>query len=1208
MTLISNNKRIIQDVSTLPINGESRYIYHNTTDGFFYYWNDVTNSYIKLDFLDVITTVQPTPSTTGNTTNLNSVFKDASGNTWIVDSKGDAILCGAAPFKNLNEFHVDPNGNNTTGDGSQEKPFQTITKALSVVSQADQVIVHAGVYSENITISTPNIALVGAQSEYGSLTQINGSVTISASGTSVKISDLTITSLVDSGTGDVYLNNSTINSTLSSSAGYIEIRNSSIQDGTITKSGGSMLIENSKIDNVTVSGTNTSAIIRDSYQDGNSTITYGAGTIYGIYNVQGGEIVINAAAVPVETAALAQGLSAEMAKEAETSDFQKIGILRPDTETSPTQIVTWDEITKRIEVSPIANVSGDKYKTVSTTCQDIVSTGNITLTVATGLAYTPLQDIIVYADVSNHMHGQVVSYNNITGVLVIDVHQKSGAGNFCNWTVNLDAIKIAEVSVYEGTNDPIASGQTGVEGDIWLQKDTNGNMLKSWIYNGTAWVVMDEQVQVLGSTEATPASTGNTTNRNRIFKDSTGDTWYVDGLGNAIKCGSSTQLITTSLTPQVYLGTAYTNARADVEANVADVIVLSDGTYLHSGKVTWTGHGLTVGAWYYLSQTTDGVYTDTKPTIGLVQQLFFVEDANTVHIDIEEAWNLSSGSLSFAKLVYFNSTDPSTGTIFDTVNPPTTNDNSLKNDINNLYIGTDGKTWSYNSTTNTYSTYTQPASTEWYFQNTTNDAGSDKTNPIWRAAAQIGIGGFALQDSNTTLYQTSTAKGLTLTGTPVTFQQQSNGARWVLGVNLSNNVQHWFGDYNGLTGTTINSGYEFVRFIHIKDECTVLDALGSGGARKNIHIGQEFVGIGGARTVTWTGQPLYNGHVRGTFGVDNLPDYSTATKVLVKNTTTSQVGTKDISSLVSVTPSAEASAPNSSKEIAKVNSTSIKETVTNMFVNANVNGPTVAIYYNEEGNNTEIPGVNAITTTQSVPTTTGNTSNLNSVFLATDGNSYFVDANGDALNIGSPTSPVNSYTTTVYFNSTNPSTATIFDLENPPATNDDTLKANDQNIYIGTDNSMWTYNTSTSTYNTYTIPATTLQVLRVAYTSPVSLANGGYFLGFNNISFNTIPTTWNNSTGTFTAQTTGFYMVALAVSASANVVTGQFLEVAIMKNGSTEQSFLAQANAAGNYNLCLSGAVPVYLAANDTIRFRIGSSLTFLSHVNSTYFSITQIK
>jgi len=45
---------------------------------------------------DVLLTVQPTPSASGNTTNLNCIFKDANGDTWIVDSQGDAIMAGSA--------------------------------------------------------------------------------------------------------------------------------------------------------------------------------------------------------------------------------------------------------------------------------------------------------------------------------------------------------------------------------------------------------------------------------------------------------------------------------------------------------------------------------------------------------------------------------------------------------------------------------------------------------------------------------------------------------------------------------------------------------------------------------------------------------------------------------------------------------------------------------------------------------------------------------------------------------------------------------------------------------------------------------------------------------------------------------------------------------------------------------------------------------
>jgi hypothetical protein len=49
--------------------------------------------------LTVINTIQPTPTATGNTTNLNSVFKDSNNDTWIVDKLGNAIKAGSTVKK-----------------------------------------------------------------------------------------------------------------------------------------------------------------------------------------------------------------------------------------------------------------------------------------------------------------------------------------------------------------------------------------------------------------------------------------------------------------------------------------------------------------------------------------------------------------------------------------------------------------------------------------------------------------------------------------------------------------------------------------------------------------------------------------------------------------------------------------------------------------------------------------------------------------------------------------------------------------------------------------------------------------------------------------------------------------------------------------------------------------------------------------------------
>lgn len=109
--------------------------------------------------------------------------------------------------------------------------------------------------------------------------------------------------------------------------------------------------------------------------------------------------------------------------------------------------------------------------------------------------------------------------------------------------------------------------------------------------------------------------------------------------GSSGTAGSSgkTFATTTSLTPKVYQGASFVDAQANALSNTADAILLSDGTFLKSGTLIFIGHGYTIGNYYYLSQTIAGGVTDTYPTSGIVQQLFFVQDADTLLVDIELA-------------------------------------------------------------------------------------------------------------------------------------------------------------------------------------------------------------------------------------------------------------------------------------------------------------------------------------------------------------------------------------------------------------------------------------------------------------------------------------------------------------------------------------------------------------------------------------------
>lgn len=98
--------------------------------------------------------------------------------------------------------------------------------------------------------------------------------------------------------------------------------------------------------------------------------------------------------------------------------------------------------------------------------------------------------------------------------------------------------------------------------------------------------------------------------------------------------------VTTSITPKSWNGATVNDAIADLDANVANALELSNGAYVTSGRIDWSGHGLTVGSYYYLSQSTAGDITTTVPATGLVQRLFFVPAADYVLVEVQEAYEL----------------------------------------------------------------------------------------------------------------------------------------------------------------------------------------------------------------------------------------------------------------------------------------------------------------------------------------------------------------------------------------------------------------------------------------------------------------------------------------------------------------------------------------------------------------------------------------
>jgi hypothetical protein len=112
---------------------------------------------------------------------------------------------------------------------------------------------------------------------------------------------------------------------------------------------------------------------------------------------------------------------------------------------------------------------GDKYHTTSNSTLTIAASGTITaITNDLGLDYSTAQTVILAYDLSNHMHGDVVSYNQSTGALVVDLKHKSGSGTYSSWEINLQgAVGVA------GPQGPTgATGATGPQGPQGIQGNT----------------------------------------------------------------------------------------------------------------------------------------------------------------------------------------------------------------------------------------------------------------------------------------------------------------------------------------------------------------------------------------------------------------------------------------------------------------------------------------------------------------------------------------------------------------------------------------------------------------------------------------------------------------------------------------------------------------------------------------------------------------
>lgn len=181
----------------------------------------------------------------------------------------------------------------------------------------------------------------------------------------------------------------------------------------------------------------------------------------------------------------------------------------------------------------------------------------------------------------------------------------------------------------------------------------------------------------------------------------------------------------------------------------------------------------------------------------------------------------------------------------------------------------------------------------------------------------------------------------------------------------------------------------------------------------------------------------------------------------------------------------------------------------------------------------------------------------------------------------------------VYVNSEDPATATIFDLTNPPAVNNESLKTDSRNLYTSTDSKLWRYVEKTGLYDTYKYPFSFKHKM-FARKSTTQAGITGF--GADVVNWDTPITdtasAFNKTTGVYTIPKSGFYMA----SAKLQMTGGWGAGGVLVDTTNCRATIMTSTNIVSNSSLWFqisrtsiadSGIPvlgPVYLAAGATVK------------------------
>ena len=147
-----------------------------------------------------------------------------------------------------------------------------------------QIVVLPGTYTENTTITAQNITITAPNREQSGIVNFTGTIIVNNIASSVRLSGLSIANLTHAGAGSLYLERTTVNTTLSKTgSGYLEVTASDSQGssfaGTVSITGAGSILFINRCTTGIMTINNASAIVTISNNINASPITLTTGTL-----------------------------------------------------------------------------------------------------------------------------------------------------------------------------------------------------------------------------------------------------------------------------------------------------------------------------------------------------------------------------------------------------------------------------------------------------------------------------------------------------------------------------------------------------------------------------------------------------------------------------------------------------------------------------------------------------------------------------------------------------------------------------------------------------------------------------------------------------------------------------------------------------------------------------------------------------------------